>query len=140
MGLNVELLRSSFVLVTQRQPNVTLRFYEHLFRAHPELRPLFKSHGTQRQAMLLEQALVAVLENLEDGPWLQRTLGDLGARHVGYGVTPAMYNHVGQALLDTLAEAAGEDWTEELSQAWADAYGAIRDLALRGAGAQQALA
>jgi hypothetical protein len=28
-----------------------------------------------------------VLDHLEDAPWLTDTLGALGAKHVGYGVT-----------------------------------------------------
>ena len=132
MGLDVELLRSSFALVTDRQPQLTLRFYEHLFEAHPELQPLFKSRTRDAQAQMLQEALVAVLDHLEDAPWLTDTLGSLGARHQGYGVTPPMYDYVGEALLKTLAEAAGEDWSDALHQSWSDAYGAIRDMALAG--------
>ena len=36
-----------------------------------------------------------------------------------------MYGQVGDALLATLAEVAGNDWTPEIRDAWAEAYGAI---------------
>jgi hemoglobin-like flavoprotein len=63
------------------------------------------------QAKMLAGAIAAVLDHLDDAPWLQQTLGQLGARHTGYGVTDAMYGMVGEALLATLAEIAAEAWT-----------------------------
>ena len=42
---------------------------------------------------------------------------DLGKRHVKYGVQPAHYDVVGQALLATLESGLGAEWTEQASQA-----------------------
>ena len=70
---------------------------------------------------MLAQALVAVVDHLEDAAWLTSTLGGLGAKHVGYGVTAEMYDWVGDSLLRTLAEVAGGDWTPEHQGAWAEA-------------------
>ena len=79
---------------------------------------------------MLTGALVAVLDHLEDAPWLQSTLGALGVKHVGYGVTREMYDWVGASLLATLAETAGAKWTPALEAAWSEAYGAIVSLML----------
>jgi hemoglobin-like flavoprotein len=128
MALNVGLLRESFEVVATANPRFITRFYEILFERHPEARPLFPAGGIARQAEMLTGALVAVLDHLEDAPWLTQTLGALGAKHVGYGVTREMYDWVGAALLATLAEVAGPAWTPELHAAWADAYGAIVSL------------
>jgi hemoglobin-like flavoprotein len=135
MALNVPLLRKSFDLVVERQPQLTARFYEILFERHPEARPLFGRQSTEAQALMLQEALVAVMDHLEDGAWLRQTLGNLGRKHVEYGVTGEMYDWVGASLLATLAEVAGEAWTPELAQAWTDAYGAIAGLMREGAGA-----
>jgi len=86
-----------------------------------------------RQAEMLTGALVAVVDHLEDAPWLRDTLGALGEKHVGYGVTREMYDWVGASLLATLAEVAGPAWTPEVHAAWAEAYGAIVSLMLAGA-------
>jgi len=77
---------------------------------------------------MLAGAIAAVLDHLEDAPWLVQTLGALGAKHVGYGVTREMYDWVGASLLATLGEVAGSAWTPELNTAWAEAYGAIVSL------------
>lgn len=135
MALDAALLRSSFALVVERQPALTHRFYEVLFARYPQARALF-GRDTRRQEEMLQGALVAVVDHLEDAAWLQQTLAGLGAKHVGYGVTQEMYGWVGECLLATLAEVAGEAWTPALERAWAEAYGAIVELMLAGVPAE----
>jgi hemoglobin-like flavoprotein len=133
MGLNVALLRQSFELVTDRQPQVTHRFYEILFERHPQARGLFGRSSAAKQEEMLGAALVAVLDHIEDAAWLTATLKQLGAKHVDYGVTEEMYGWVGASLLGAFAEIAGKDWTPELAVAWTEAYGAISALMQSGA-------
>jgi hemoglobin-like flavoprotein len=133
MSLNVALLRSSFDLVVERQPQLTHRFYEILFERYPKAKTLFGRNTGAAQEKMLSDALVAVMDHLEDAPWLATTLKQLGAKHAGYGVTNEMYGWVGASLLATLAEAAGRDWTPPLEAAWTDAYGAIAGLMQSGA-------
>jgi hemoglobin-like flavoprotein len=130
MALNVGLLRQSFEVVATANPGFITRFYEILFERYPQTKAMFSPGNRARQAEMLTGALVAVLDHLEDAPWLQDTLGALGAKHVDYGVTPEMYDWVGASLLATLAEVAGSAWTPELHAAWAEAYGAIVSLML----------
>jgi hemoglobin-like flavoprotein len=133
MSLNVPLLRQSFDLVVDRQPQITPRFYEILFSRYPQVQPLFGRNTRAQQAEMLQQALVAVMEHIEDAAWLEETLSAMGRKHVDYGVTNEMYDWVGASLLATLAEIAGNDWTPELEQAWTEAYGAIASLMQKGA-------
>ncbi|HVH47158.1 MAG TPA: globin domain-containing protein [Labilithrix sp.] len=130
--LNAELLRSTFQLVTEREPAITGRFYEILFERYPQVRPLFGGNSARAQQEMLQGALVAVIEHLEDTNWLASTLAALGRKHVAYGVTREMFDWVGEALLATLAEVAKDAWNHEVAQAWQDAYEAIRDLMLVG--------
>ncbi len=125
MALNVSLLRNSFDMIVTRQPQITPRFYEILFSRYPQAKPLFGGNSKGAQAEMLQQALVAVMEHLEDASWLQQTLHAMGAKHVDYGVTNEMYGWVGDSLLRTLAEHAGDAWNPELNAAWSEAYAAI---------------
>lgn len=115
------LLRTSFHLVVMRERNLTERFYAVLFEHYPQLEPLFADARQSRRDMLM-QALGAFVQHFEDPDWLEEELGVLGARHVRYGVTPEMYPWVGDALLRTLRDIGGEEWTQAYDNAWAEAY------------------
>ena len=125
MSLDVSLLTDSFNLVAERAPDLTRRFYDHLFAKYPQAKSMFHRKPIAQQEKMLGEALGAVVAHLEDAPWLVSTLGGLGDKHLEYGVTSEMYGWVGDALLTTLREVAGKDWTQSHEQAWGDAYGAI---------------
>lgn len=133
MALNVELLRATFDAVVTPNPNLTHRFYENLFERYPEARGLFKSRPIETQEKMLRDALVAVMDHLEDPPWLRYNLEALGEKHVAYGVGDEMYTWVGEALIATLAETAGSAWTPPVEAAWTEAYGAIAAFMIEGA-------
>jgi hemoglobin-like flavoprotein len=133
VALDSEILRSSFDFVVSREPELTLRFYEILFARYPQAQPLFGRNSRANQAQMLQGALMAVMDHLEDANWLQSTLTAMGKKHVDYGVTDEMYDWVGSSLLATLAEIAGPAWTPKLEAAWTDAYGAIAGLMKAGA-------
>jgi hemoglobin-like flavoprotein len=135
VALNVPLLRKSFELVIERQPQLVHRFYQILFERYPQARPMF-SADVSKQEEMLTSALVAVVDHLEDASWLKATLSQLGAKHRGYGVTDEMYGWVGASLLAAIAEAAGADWSPELDAAWTEAYSAISSMMIEGAHAQ----
>lgn len=130
MALNVPLLRSSFELVVSREPQITARFYDIFFTRYPQVKPMFGRSSAENQQKMLTEALVAVVDHLEDAPWLKQNLRALGKRHDDYGVTPEMYSWVGECLLAAMADAAGDDWSKEIEGAWTEAYGAIVHLTL----------
>ncbi|HEX5064068.1 MAG TPA: globin domain-containing protein [Kofleriaceae bacterium] len=132
MTLDPTMLRLSFDLIIDRRPDLTVRFYEILFERYPALAPMFR-RDRSAQAKMLAGAIAAVLDHLEDAPWLVSTLGQLGAKHVEYGVTHAMYDQVGDALLATLAEVAAESWTPAVAEQWTLAFGAIASMMQAGA-------
>ncbi len=134
MQLRPEILRSSFELVVDRNPQVVARFYEILFARYPEVRPLFGvRNSAEVQQTMLTEALVAVVDHLEDAPWLSSTLKGIGAKHVSYGVTDEMYDWVGECLLAAMSEVAADAWTAEVEGQWVAAYGVIAAMCLEGA-------
>lgn len=133
MALNVGLLRSSFNLVLEREPNLTHRFYGILFSRYPQVRPLFGRNSQAQQEKMLAESLVAVMDHLEDASWLEEKLMAMGLKHVSYGVTDEMYPWVADSLISAMSEVAGDDWTPEHDKAWGDALSAIASLMIRGA-------
>jgi hemoglobin-like flavoprotein len=133
MSLDVELLRSSFDTVVEREPELAHRFYDTLFERHPQARALFRRNTRSEQEKMLTSALVAVMAHLDDAAWLRDTLLGLGAKHESYGVTPEMYGWVGGSLLATLKDICGGAWTPALERAWTQAYGVIAETMQEGA-------
>lgn len=134
MSLNVDLLEQSFERIKPRADEFVASFYENLFAAHPEVRPLFANTEMEKQQKKLLNALVLVVENLRNPEVLGAVLNSLGARHVGYGAIPKYYPAVGQALLLTFEQYLQSDWTPEHKKAWTDAYGAIAAQMLQATG------
>ncbi|MDV3353539.1 globin family protein [Leptothoe sp. LEGE 181152] len=132
-GLNVELLEQSFALVAPKADDLVSTFYEHLFTDYPDARPLFEHTDMAKQKQMLKGGLVMVVENLRKPDVLSKALKGLGARHVKYGALPAHYPLVGNSLLKTLEQYAGDAWTSDVKDAWVGAYGAITELMLEGA-------
>lgn len=132
MALDPQILQSSFDLVLEREPQMTKRFYQIFFSRYPQVRPMFGTDQS-RQAEMLQGAIAAVLERLEDAPWLTSTLGAMGRKHIDYGVEDHMYAWVGECLLAALAEIAGDAWTPAVAAQWTEAYGAIAGMMQTGA-------
>ena len=64
MSLNVELLEQSFDKIKPRANDFVASFYEDLFAAHPEVKPLFANTNMVEQRKHLIAALVLVIQNL----------------------------------------------------------------------------
>jgi hemoglobin-like flavoprotein len=133
MILNVKLLRESFELVVHREPDLTHRFYDNLFRLYPQARSIFGQNNRAQQEKVLASVLASVIEHLDDAPWLEEQLGAIGERHLPYGVDGETYAWIGDALITTLAHVAGPDWNHDLSTEWMAAYGAVSSFVQHGA-------
>ena len=134
MTLQVEMLERSFAQLRPHLDELGASFYQTLFSRYPEAKPLFASTDISQQQKKLAASLVLVVDNLRNPDTLVDALQGLGAKHVGYGTQPEHYSLVGEILLTTFADYLGPDWTPELEQVWADAYTAITNLMLVGAG------
>jgi hemoglobin-like flavoprotein len=60
----------------------------------------------------------------------------LGRRHAGYGVQEHHYATVAEALLWTLEQGLGNEFTTETKQAWVEAYGLLASTMQGGARAE----
>ena len=133
MSLKVEVLEQSFDEIKPKANEFVASFYDNLFTANPEAKPLFDTTDMAAQKKKLLSSLVLVVENLREPEMLDSSLRGLGARHVKYGALPEHYPLVGGALLTTFGQYLGDKWTPEVKQAWVDAYGAISEIMLDGA-------
>ena len=126
------LLESSSQLVAERQSQFISHFYDLLFERYPQEKALFGRNSRDTHDKMLTDALASVFDHIEDAPWLETNLTELGRKHQSYAVTPEMFDWVGECLLTTLQGVAGHDHNDNLQQAWSDAYPAIVRLMLKG--------
>ncbi|MGB3508726.1 MAG: globin domain-containing protein [Microcoleaceae cyanobacterium] len=133
----IEVIENSFEKIKPRGEEFAASFYENLFAAYPEAKPLFANTDIQKQSKKLLNSLVLVVESLRNPEALAEVLRALGARHVNYGTLPQHYPLVGQALLNTLAQYLQDDWNSEVKNAWLFAYEQIMQLMFEGAGYSQ---
>ncbi|MEU2440123.1 globin domain-containing protein [Streptomyces rubradiris] len=106
---------------------ITERFYDRLFTAHPELlRDLFnrgnQAAGTQRQA--LAGSIAAFATHLLDHPDRRpdAMLARIAHKHASLGVAPEQYQVVHEHLFAAIAEILGEAVTPEVAAAWDEVY------------------
>jgi hemoglobin-like flavoprotein len=99
-------------------------FYTRLFTLDPSLAPLFKGDMREQGRKLVAMITVAV-KGLSRIETLVPVIEALGQRHVGYGVKDHHYATVAEALLWTLEQGMGKDFTPEVKQAWTEAYGLL---------------
>jgi hemoglobin-like flavoprotein len=132
MTLNIELLDQSFSVIKVSSADFTKTFYANLFADYPEVEPLFNNARMEEQGKKLFAALELTIDSLRKPDFLTATLQGLGTRHIKYGVLPKHYPMVGNSLLNSLASSLGTGWTNEVKQAWIEAYTAITQLMLEG--------
>ena len=103
-------------------------FYDRLFEIDATTRPLFKTTNQAEQRRKLIQALTVVVQGLDHLEPLVPILADLGRRHAHYGVSDGHYDSVGAALLWTLEQGLGSEWSLEVKAAWSGAYALLADV------------
>ena len=122
----VRLIQSTWLDLKPAGEQVGLLFYQRLFEIDPGLRPMF-SRDLVPQARKLVAMLSAVIDGLERLDALLPRVAALGRRHAGYGVQPAHYRTVGQALIWTLRRGLGPSASEPVIGAWTAAYALLAD-------------
>jgi hemoglobin-like flavoprotein len=96
-------------------------FYNWLFETDPSTKELFKG-DMKEQGVRFMQMITAAVNGLNDLDALVLAVQDLGRRHGGYGVTEAHYGSMASALLWTLEQGLGEDFTPDVKTAWTETY------------------
>ncbi|MEM7487510.1 MAG: globin domain-containing protein [Pseudomonadota bacterium] len=114
---HARLIRDSFARIALRTLPLAESFYAELFRAHPELRPIFPDR-LDGLVMKLTDTMAFVTRTASDPERLAQPLRDLAHRHKVYGVSAAQYELIGPVLLRTLAELDGAEMTEAELAAW----------------------
>jgi hemoglobin-like flavoprotein len=117
----IQLVQNSFEQVKPIVHIAADLFYDRLFELDPGLRPLFKSDLSEQKHNLMTTLSFAVA-SLKRPETILPAVRQLGARHVSYGVQEHHYQTVGAALLWTLGQGLGDQFTPEVEEAWTAVY------------------
>jgi hemoglobin-like flavoprotein len=125
----IALVQSTFSQIGPMAETVAAMFYARLFEIDPSLRSMFKS-DMRSQGQKLIQTLAVVVYALDRLEQIVPAVQALGRRHVDYGVKPEHYATVAEALLWTLEQGLGDDFTPEAKEAWTIAYSLLANTAI----------
>ena len=117
----IDLVQESFAKVKPIAPQAGALFYKNLFQLAPELRPLFREDVSDQGRKLMDMLAVAV-GMLRQPQRLKEAVEQLGTRHAAYGVKEEHFKPVGEALLLTLEQGLGSDFTPQVKMAWVTLY------------------
>ncbi|MCA1055955.1 NO-inducible flavohemoprotein [Rossellomorea aquimaris] len=123
----IEVVKSTAPVLKVKGKEITSVFYKNMFASHPELLNIF-NHANQekgRQQAALANTVYAAAENIDRLEALLPAVRQIAHKHRSLGVKAEQYPVVGEHLLQAIKEVLGDAATDEIIDAWADAYGVI---------------
>jgi hemoglobin-like flavoprotein len=120
----ITLVQDSFAKVRPIADTAADLFYGRLFEIAPAVRPMFPEDMREQKKKLMAMLGLAVT-NLDKPDTVVPALQKLGRQHVAFGTRAAHYEPVGAALLWTLEQGLGPDFTPAVREAWVETYGLV---------------
>lgn len=126
----IQVIKSTIPLLESAGPALTTHFYERMFKHNPELKDVFNlaHQHSGGQPVALFNAVAAYAKNIENLAVLSSTVERIAQKHTGFLIKPEQYAIVGGHLLATLKELGGDAVTEEVLEAWSQAYGFLANI------------
>jgi nitric oxide dioxygenase len=123
----IDIIKSTVPVLEVHGTQITTVFYKNMFAAHPELLNIF-NHANQargRQQTALANTVLAAAQNIDQLETIIPVVKQIAHKHRSLMVKAEHYPIVGEFLLKAIKEVLGDAATDEIIQAWADAYGVI---------------
>jgi nitric oxide dioxygenase len=127
---SIAVIKATVPVLQQHGEALTRLFYQRLFENNPEVKVFFnQAHqqaGSQQRA--LAAAVCAYAENIDNPAALSAAVELIAQKHASMGIQPEHYPIVGQNLLAAIKELLGDAATDEIINAWAEAYQALASI------------
>ena len=123
----IEIIKSTVPVLEVHGTTITTVFYKNLFEAHPELLNIF-NHTNQkkgRQQNALANTVLAAAKYIDQLETILPAVKQIAQKHRSLVVKPEHYPIVGEYLLAAIKEVLGDAATDEIIEAWGEAYGVI---------------
>ena len=139
----IRLVRNSFTKIEPIASQVGEEFYNKLFNTAPDTRQLFKEDMSFQHTKFMSvvnelvslhlRSLISLpVTLLNSSEAAMPTIYELGKRHVEFGVTPAHFGLMRSALIETLAELLGDEFTPQMQEAWEAAFDVMANVMKKG--------
>lgn len=121
------LVKATVPVLKTNGTDLTKHFYTRMFNHNPELKNLFNmsNQASGKQQNALAGAVLAYAEHIENPEVLINALKSIGNKHVSLNISPEQYDIVGLHLLSSIKEVLGDAASDDLIEAWAQAYGEL---------------
>lgn len=126
----IEVIKSTVPVLEVHGQTITTQFYQMMFKNHPELLNIF-NHANQRQgkqSAALANAVYAAAAHIDRLEEILPVVKGIAQKHRALGIMPEHYPIVGQNLLAAIKTVLGDAATDEIMDAWSQAYGVIADV------------
>lgn len=109
---------------------LTRHFYQRMFKHNPEVTPFFnlsnQAAGSQQRA--LAGAIAAYAANIDNLEVLGGAVELIAQKHASLQIKPEHYPIVGENLLCSIKEVLGDGATDEVIEAWGEAYNFLANI------------
>ena len=123
----IEICKATAPVLTEHGEAITTRMYEILFSSYPEVKALF-GEAPEDQHKKLASAIVAYASNMDNLEVLGKAVEVMAQRHVKTKVKPEHYPMVGVSLLQAIKDVLGDAATDDVIEAWKEAYFYLGDI------------
>lgn len=126
----IDIIKSTVPVLEVHGTAITKTFYHNLFQDNPALLNIFNHTNQQkgRQPNALANTVYAAALHIDNLEAIVPVVMKIAHKHVSLGVLPEHYPIVGKYLLAAIKEVLGDAATDEILNAWGEAYGVIADV------------
>ncbi|MEZ5430165.1 MAG: globin domain-containing protein [Verrucomicrobiales bacterium] len=120
----IAIVKSTAPVLEEHGELLTRHFYKRMFQHNPEVAPFFNqaNQGAGLQQRALAAAICAYAANIDNLEVLGGAVELIAQKHASLQIKPEHYPIVGSNLLASIQEVLGAGATEEVIQAWGEAY------------------
>jgi nitric oxide dioxygenase len=126
---SINIVQSTAPVLKEHSKEIGKRFYELLFSKAPDLYNIFNQTNQKRglQQEALGYAVYAAGEYITNLEAIKPVIERISQKHRAIGIKPEQYPVVGETLLQAVRDVLGSTATDEIIEAWGNAYGYIAD-------------
>jgi nitric oxide dioxygenase len=121
----IDIVKSTAPILNEHGETLTRHFYQRMFSHNPEVAPFFNpaNQATGLQQKALAGAICAYAASIDNLEVLGGAVELIAQKHASLQIKPEHYPIVGENLLASIREVLGEEASDEVMNAWTEAYG-----------------